>query len=197
VSWLWQAVVLFAITNIDDLMVLALFFGRDRAAGGHGRGIVLAQYFGFLVILAGCLAGAFGAGQLPDRDIGYLGLVPIALGLWMAWRGFLVWRGGRAGDDSDRPPAGTSWWAVAGVTVANGGDNVGVYVPAFAGRSAVALAGFSVVFLVLVGVWCLLGRLLTAHPAVTAAVQRWGDLITPIALIVIGWVILIDHGTFG
>ena len=196
-SWLWQAIVLFAVTNIDDLIVLALFFARDRAAGGHGRGIVLAQYFGFLVVLAGCLAGAFGAGQLPDRDIGYLGLVPIALGLWMAWRGFLVWRGWRAGDDSDRQPAGTSWWAVAGVTVANGGDNVGVYVPAFAGRSAVALAGFTVVFLVLVGVWCLLGRLLTAHPAVTAAVHRWGDLITPIALIAIGWVILIDHRTIG
>ena len=189
-GWLWQAIVLFAVTNIDDLIVLALFFARDRAAGGHGRGIVLAQYFGFLVVLAGCLAGALGAGQLSDRDIGYLGFVPILLGLWTAWRN---WRA----HDPDRPPAGTTWWAVAGVTVANSGDNVGVYVPAFAGRSVATLAGFTVTFLLLVAVWCLLGRLLTAHPAVTTAVRRWGDLVTPIALIAIGCVILVEHGSLG
>jgi len=194
VGWLWQAIVLFAVTNIDDLIVLALFFARARAVGGSGRGIVLGQYLGFLVILVVCLAGALGAGQLSDRTIGYLGIVPILLGLWTAWRSWKAWRS-RRGDNPDRPPAGMSWWAMAGVTVANSGDNVGVYIPAFAGRSAATLAGFTVAFLLLVAVWCLLGRLLTAHPAVTAAVHRWGDLITPIALIAIGWVILIEHGS--
>jgi len=191
VSWLWQAVVLFAVTNIDDLIVLALFFAAARAAGGSSRGIVLGQYVGFVVILAGCLAGAFGAGQLPHRYLGYLGFIPILLGLW------LIWQHWRAGDDAGRPRAVTAWWAVAGVTIANSGDNVGVYVPAFAGRSAATLAGFTVVFLVLVGVWCVAGRLLTAHPATTAAVHRWGDLLTPVALIAIGCVIVAGHHTFG
>ena len=191
VGWLWQAIVLFAVTNIDDLIVLALFFAGARAAGRSGRSIVLGQYVGFLVILAGCLAGAAGAGRLPEEDIGYLGFIPILLGLWAAWHSW------RAGDAADRAPVGTAWWAVAGVTMANSGDNIGVYVPAFAGRSAATLAGFTVVFLVLVAVWCLAGRLLTAHPAVTAAVHRWGDLLTPIALITIGCVILIGHHTFG
>ena len=189
VGWLWQAIVLFAVTNIDDLIVLALFFARARAAGGSGGGIVLGQYLGFLVILAACLAGTFGAGQLSDHDIGYLGIVPILLGLWTAWRG---WRSG-----ADRPPAGTSWWVVAGVTVANSGDNIGVYVPAFAGRPAGVLAGFLLIFLLLVAVWCLLGRLLTAHPVMIAVLGRWGDLLTPIALIAIGCVILVEHGTLG
>lgn len=185
VSWLWQAIVLFAVTNIDDLIVLALFFARARAAGTGGRGVLLGQYLGFTTILAGCLAGALGAGQLPDRAIRYLGLVPILLGLWGLWG---LWA--RRRDTTQEAPRASSWWAIAGVTVANGGDNVGVYVPAFAGRSGAELIGLSVVFLVLVGVWCGLGRLLTAHPAVIAAVHRWGDLLTPIALIAIGCVIL-------
>jgi cadmium resistance protein CadD (predicted permease) len=189
VGWLWQAIVLFTVTNVDDLILLALFFARSRAAGGAGRGIVLGQYLGFLVILVACLAGALGAGQLSDRDIGYLGILPILLGLWAAWQG---WRGG-----ADQPPAGTSWWAVAAVTVANSGDNIGVYVPAFAGRSAATLAGFTATFLLLVAVWCSLGRLLTAHPAVIAALRRWGHLLTPIALIAIGCVILVEHGSLG
>ena len=184
-GWLWQAIVLFTVTNIDDLIVLALLFARARAAGVPSRGIVLGQYVGFVVVLAVCVAGAFGASQLPSRDIGYLGVIPILLGLWAAWRG---WRG-----DGERPPVGTGWWLVAVVTIANGGDNVGVYVPAFAGRSFAVLAGFTLVFLVLVGLWLVAGRLLTAHPAVTAAVHRWGDVLTPLALIAVGCVILAER----
>lgn len=189
-SWVWQAIGLFAATNVDDLIVLALFFARARAAGVGSAGIVVGQYLGFAAILVLCVAGAVGAGRLPAHDLGYLGLIPILLGLWLGWFG---WRGRRSGDDGERPPAGTSWWAVAGVTVANSGDNVGVYVPAFAGRPAISLAGFVLAFLVLVGVWCLAGRLLTTHPAVVAAVRRWGEVVTPIALIAIGVIVLLAH----
>lgn len=182
-GWLWQAIVLFTVTNLDDLIVLALFFGRARVAGTGSGAVVLGQYAGFLAVLAGCVAGAFGAGELPEPAIRALGVIPILLGAWLAWRS---WRGG----EEETPPAAGSWWAVAGVTVANSGDNIGVYVPAFAGRPAGVLAGFTAVFLVLVGVWCVAGRLLTAHPAVTAAMRRWGDLLTPLALIAIGCAIL-------
>lgn len=183
-GWLWQAIVLFTVTNIDDLIVLALFFARARVVGIGTRAVVLGQYAGFLAVLVCCLAGAAGAGTLPERAIRLLGVIPILLGLWMAWR---EWRGG----EDEAPPAVSSWWAVAGVTVANSADNVGVYVPAFAGRSVGALAGFAVVFLVLVGLWCVAGRALTAHPAVTAAVHRWGNVLTPLAFIAIGCAILI------
>ncbi|MFL6160890.1 MAG: cadmium resistance transporter [Jatrophihabitantaceae bacterium] len=192
-SWLWQAIALFAVTNIDDLIVLALFFARARAAGAGSRPVVLGQYLGFIAILILCLAGAVGAGQLPDRVIGYLGLVPILLGGWALRSGLR-----RRDDAALRPavPVG-AWWAVAGVTLSNSGDNIGVYVPAFAGRSAATLVGFAAVFLVLVGLWCLAGWLLTGHPAVIAAAHRWGAVLTPVALIAIGCVILVSHGTFG
>jgi cadmium resistance protein CadD (predicted permease) len=36
----------------------------------------------------------------------------------------------------------------------DGGDNIGVYIPAFAACSAAKLAGVAAVFLILVAVWC-------------------------------------------
>lgn len=47
-----QAVAMFAVTNIDDIVILALFFGQ---AAGHRAGvvrIVLGQHLGFAAILA-------------------------------------------------------------------------------------------------------------------------------------------------
>src|SRR6185437_13493940 len=93
--------------------------------------IVLGQYLGFAAILAVAVAAAFGATFLPESAVPYLGLLPLALGLKAAWQ---VWRD-RADGDEDDPPArsgGPKALEVAAVTFANGGDNIGVYVPVFA-----------------------------------------------------------------
>ena len=46
---------------------------------------------------------------------------------------------------------------VAAVTLANGGDNIGVYVPVFAATGIGALITYVIVFLPLVAVWCVTG----------------------------------------
>ena len=56
-----QAVGMFAVTNIDDLVILALFFSRARSAWQ----VVAGQYLGFAGILAVAVLGALGASLLP------------------------------------------------------------------------------------------------------------------------------------
>ncbi|MDT7635496.1 MAG: hypothetical protein QOI50_7426, partial [Pseudonocardiales bacterium] len=130
-----RAAGMFAVTNIDDILVLALFFGRCAGHRGAAVRVVIGQYLGFAAILVASLAGALGAGLLPRPAIAYLGLLPLLLGIRAAWG---VWRdrhgtGPDAGTGPD-PDAGTdagtadaSVLTVAVVTFANGGDNIGVY----------------------------------------------------------------------
>ena len=71
----------FAVTNVDDIVVLALLFGR---VGGRRRDdwrIVIGQYLGFGAILGAAILATAGLNVVPDHAIAYLGLVPIALGL--------------------------------------------------------------------------------------------------------------------
>ena len=81
---------------------------------------------------------------------------------------------------------------IAAVTFANGGDNVGVYVPVFATAGAGDMVVFVVVFLVLVAVWCAAARLLVSHPAVAGWLSRAGDVLLPIVLIALGVAILVS-----
>jgi cadmium resistance protein CadD (predicted permease) len=83
------------------------------------------------------------------------------------------------------------------MAVGGSGDYIGVYVPVFAtaGRSGIVV--YCVVFLALVAVWCLLGRLFAGHPTVANVLARWGHILLPIVLIVIGVVILVEGGAFG
>ncbi|RJQ68145.1 cadmium transporter [Pseudonocardiaceae bacterium YIM PH 21723] len=182
---------MFAVTNIDDMLVLAVFFGEAGSSRSAALRVIAGQYLGFGAILVVSVLGALGAGLLPSSAIPYLGLLPLLLGLRAAWQ---LWRGGAA-DEEPRPGAGVL--QVAAVTFANGGDNIGVYVPVFAVVGAAGMAGYVTVFLIGVALWCAAGWYLAGRPAVARVLARWGHLILPVVLVAIGLAILIEGGAFG
>jgi cadmium resistance protein CadD (predicted permease) len=173
-----RAAAMFAVTNVDDLVLLAVFFGRAA-----GLTVVAGQFLGFGAILAVSVAGALGAGLLPDGAVRWLGVLPVLLGIRAAWQ---AWR-----RDEDEPTPAAGVTGIAVVCFANGGDNVGVYVPAFAASGSGGLVGYVVVFLVGVAVWCLAGRFLATRPGVARALARWGHVVLPVVLIALGVLILL------
>nr|WP_245812084.1 cadmium resistance transporter [Actinophytocola xinjiangensis] len=90
------------------------------------------------------------------------------MGVRAAWQ---TWRERRDGRPEPAAPAGPAVLAVAAVTFANGGDNVGVYVPVFTTGGTV---GYVLVFLALVAVWCALGKYLATRPVVATALAGGG-----------------------
>jgi cadmium resistance protein CadD (predicted permease) len=192
---LGQAAGLFAVTNIDDIVVMALFFAQGAGHRGATRAVALGQYLGFLVILAVTVATAFGATFLPEGAVPYLGLLPLALGIKaavQAWR-----RRDDPGEETADEGRGPKVLEVAAVTFANGGDNIGVYVPVFATAGVGGMTGYVAVFLVLVGVWLVAGRFLATRAAIAKALSRWGHILLPVVLIGLGLLILVEGGAFG
>ena len=193
-----QAAGLFAITNVDDIMLLSLFFGRSAGQQGAARRIVTGQYLGFIAILAITVAAAYGATFLPESAIAYLGLLPLALGLWAAWQ---AWKHHRQGDGGEQQTGNKQddlkALQVAAVTFANGSDNIGVYLPVFAKAGAAGITVYAAVFLVLVGVWCAGGRFFATRSAIASVIGRWGHILHPLVLIALGLFILIQGGAFG
>ena len=188
------AVGLFAVTNIDDILILALFFAQGAGRPHTTRTIATGQYLGFAGILAVAVAAALGATFLPDTAIPYLGLLPLALGVKAAIQ---AWR---HRGDSDGSPVGSSGpriLEVAAVTFANGGDNIGVYVPVFATAGVGGMVTYAIVFLVLVAVWVAAGRFFATRPPIAKALSRWGHVLLPVVLIGIGVLILVEGGAFG
>ncbi|GAA3164140.1 hypothetical protein GCM10020001_106230 [Nonomuraea salmonea] len=188
-----QAAALFAVTNIDDILILALFFAQAAGRPGAAARIVAGQYLGFAAILAVAVAAGFGASFLPGPVIPYLGLLPLAIGLKAGWQ---AWKNRSEGQEQE-PPGGPGALAVAAVTFANGGDNIGVYVPVFATSGPGGMTVYVTVFLLLVAVWCAAGRFFATRPVIAGALTRWGHILLPAVLIAIGAFILIDGGAFG
>lgn len=189
-----QAIGLFAATNIDDIIVLSLFFARGAGQSGTTARILAGQYLGFAGILVAAILVTIGAGAfLPPAAIPYFGLIPLGIGLWAAWE---AWRGD---DDDEAKVSGkkVGVWTVAGVTFANGGDNIGVYTPVFLSVAPLAVVAYCVIFLALVAVLVALAKFVATRPPIAEVLERFENILFPVVLIGLGIVILVSGGAFG
>ncbi|MFI7546230.1 cadmium resistance transporter [Actinoplanes sp. NPDC049599] len=183
------AVGVFAGTNVDDIIVLTVLFLAARAAGRPRPGQIWAgQYAGIAVLVAVSGLAALGLALVPDEWVGLLGLVPVALGV----RGLVGTL--RGGGDDEAPVAAGNALAVAGVTIANGADNIAVYTPMFRTLGAGGSAVVVLVFAVLIAVWCAAASWLGSYQRIINLVRRYGHWLVPLVFITIGLVILLESG---
>ena len=179
------AVTLFASTNIDDLVVLIGFFADRRF---RARDIVAGQYAGLAILFLVSAAGSLLSLVIPRAYLGLLGVFPIVIGI----KKLLDLR--RDGPEAQNGSHG-SIAGVALVTIANGGDNIGVYIPTFAVHSGNEIAAIAVVFVAMTALWCTLARWMVNHRRFGAPIRRYGHILAPLVLIGIGILIIHSAGT--
>ncbi|MFB2876367.1 cadmium resistance transporter [Floridanema aerugineum] len=188
----------FSATNIDDIVILSLFFSQVNTNFRRWH-IVAGQYLGFTALVMASLPGFFGSLIVPQAWIGMLGIVPIAIGI-----NSLINRDDDDSDDEVETEHNNSVLAkifspqvygVAAVTVANGSDNISIYVPLFASSTLASLPVILAVFFSMVGVWCYAAYRLTNLTAIASTLTRHGKNIVPFILIGLGIFILCKSHT--
>lgn len=191
----------FVATNLDDILILTILFSQTGKLFRH-RDIVIGQYIGFSLLVIASLAGFFGCFLIPTPWIRYLGLVPVILGIFSLLKE----------EEREEEPENVEvnlegakhspfggWfdsrtYSVAALTVANGSDNIGIYVPLFASSTVTSLIVIVSVFLILVGVWCAFSRSerfafaygLTSVPTIATILTSQGSTFVPCVLISLG-----------
>lgn len=192
VSYLVFLAGVFASTNIDDLFILVGFFSHKGVS--HPQ-IILGQFLGIGLLVGAGLAVALAAIAISSAYVGLLGIAPILLGL-MKLRSAFIHLSKKDDPPSEPSKKGLGAFVVASVTIASGGDNIGIYAPLFATQNRLQMIQTVAVFGVLTLVWCLIARMLVTHPAVAEPIHRIGPLVMPVVLIALGAFILYSSGAF-
>ena len=189
-STIGAATVVFATTNIDDLVVLSAFFA-DRTV--RPSAVVLGHFVGIGLLTFASALAALLALSVPSGWVGLLGLAPLAL--WYLAAGRALGRERAAASPPDATPLARSssgsapGIAMTLVTVANGGDNLAVYIPLFS-RDLSRIPLYATVFAALTAVWCAAGYGLVHHVGLGGRIRSWGHVALPVVLIGIGLYVL-------
>jgi cadmium resistance protein CadD (predicted permease) len=133
---------------------------------------------------------------LPTEPIGFLGLLPVLLGVWKLLDLFFP------NPDEDEATvvsrfSGTkNILKVSLVTVMNGGDNIGTYTPLFAQAKGSQIAVYVVVYYILLGIWCLVAFLVMKQKYILKVVQRYAEVAIPFLYMGLGIYITVNSECF-
>ena len=175
---IFECVLAFVGTNLDDIVVLSFLF--VSAEKSEYKKIVAGQFLGIWLLTGISVCAAFGLQLLSPEIARYLGIVPIIAAIMYLMKY----------EKEETQNLSLSVWSVTGLTLANGGDNIGVYTALFGTSSADLQIIAAIVFTVMTGLWCSLGYLTTKLPRLKTVVSNHSRLIVPIVLILLGLKIL-------
>ena len=180
--------VAFIATNIDDILILLVFFAQVNDNFRPWQ-IVVGQYLGFTILVIFSLPGLFGGLILPQSWIGLLGLIPIAIGI-----SSLVNKETEQLADVSQEITPSflipTIYTVAAITVANGSDNISIYIPLF---SSTQLESFLIIiglFFLLLAIWCYAAYQLTHQQKIANFLTKYGNYLVPFVLMSLGIVIV-------
>lgn len=215
ISTIIMAFISFISTNIDDILILMIFFSEtsDVMKTHH---IVIGQYLGIGALITISIIGSLGVSIIPYEYIGILGFVPMYLGIKVyvdykkksKSKENIVYQEVKDIENNkfeeitnteirerktfSRGFINSAVIKVFSVTCANGGDNIGIYIPLFTRMDLVSIIVTIVIFMFLVAIWCFIALKLSKHPLVQKFIERYRHIFVPIIFIMLGIFILID-----
>ncbi|VOZ70173.1 Cad superfamily protein [Streptococcus pneumoniae] len=191
-----SAIGVYISTSIDYLIILIILFAQ-LSQNKQKWHIYAGQYLGTGLLVGASLVVAYVVNFVPEEwMVGLLGLIPIYLGIRFAI----------LGEDAEeeeeeiierleQSKANQLFWTVTLLTIASGGDNLGIYIPYFASldwsQTLVAL----LVFVIGIIIFCEISRVLSSIPLIFETIEKYERIIVPLVFILLGLYIMYENGT--
>ena len=191
-----SAIGVYISTSIDYLIILIILFAQ-LSQNKQKWHIYAGQYLGTGLLVGVSLVAAYVVNFVPEAwMVGLLGLIPIYLGIRFA----LVGEGEEEEEEEiierlEQSKANQLFWTVTLLTIASGGDNLGIYIPYFASldwsQTLVALLVFAIGIII----FCELSRVLSSIPLISETIEKYQRIIVPLVFIPLGLYIMYESGT--
>ncbi len=191
------AIPAFISTNIDDMLLLTLWFSQPNNYSQSQ--VIIGRYLGFTFIIIASIPGIFSRSIVSPEYLGLLGLFPLLMGVRNLF-------------SSEKEESTEIQWVnlpaqltniinpkiviIALVTIANGSDNIAIYLPIFANHNWIQLWTVIITFYVMVGLWCYLAHWLVNRSILASTINRNITQLIPWVYIFIGICIMVDSKTY-
>ena len=191
-----SAIGVYISTSIDYLIILIILFAQ-LSQNKQKWHIYAGQYLGTGLLVGASLVAAYVVNFVPEAwMVGLLGLIPIYLGI----RFTIVGEGEEEEEEEiierlEQSKANQLFWTVTLLTIASGGDNLGIYIPYFSSldwsQTLVALLVFAIGIII----FCELSRVLSSIPLISETIEKYQRIIVPLVFIPLGLYIMYESGT--
>jgi cadmium resistance protein CadD (predicted permease) len=183
----------FIATSIDNLLLLVVLLGANA---GRKSAVLLGFIASSIAVVCVSVLGVLVGSAVGADLIGYLGVVPLLLGLHML---YTAWKKSnhettQVASLANQAESGV-WFSTFVLMFSNSGDSIAVFLPLLAesGRSAPLLITCG--FLVMALLWAGMAYLIAGQRALAEQIERRAEKVVPWIMIGVGVYILMDTAT--
>jgi cadmium resistance protein CadD (predicted permease) len=200
-------------TTFDDNIYLTGFFSEVNRTF-RPKHVVVGELIGFTALISISLVGFLIGLAISSDWIGLLGILPILIGLNnlrllivnkdesvenksanlkqnARFRGFDSRERSLLDIIQDRQT-----YRVSAVTISNGGNNLGIYIPLFASSSLKSLAVIIPICYLIICTWLFMSYNLTRTPGIALVLSRYASKLFPFVLMWLGLRIILDNESY-
>ncbi|WP_411372765.1 cadmium resistance transporter [Enterococcus thailandicus] len=205
---LTTSLISFISTNIDDIFILTILFsqvGKNLSK----KDIVLGQYLGVGLLVLFSILASHSLNRIQTEYLGLLGIIPIFLGI-KSWLDFVKNKKRTVSIEKDSSANKADltdetlltsglrphFLNVTLLTLGNGSNSIGIYVPLFSRYSVIDLIITVLIFIIMIAIWCYFSFKLANLSFIQEELHRHQVFIIPVIFIGLGIYILIDSGLF-
>lgn len=191
-----SAIGVYISTSIDYLIILIILFAQ-LSQNKQKWHIYVGQYLGTGLLVGASLVAAYVVNFVPEEwMVGLLGLIPIYLGIRFA----IVGEDAEEEEEEiierlEQSKANQLFWTVTLLTIASGGDNLGIYIPYFASLDWSQTLVVLFVFVIGIIIFCEISRVLSSIPLIFETIEKYERIIVPLVFILLGLYIMYENGT--
>ncbi|MBV7389636.1 cadmium resistance transporter [Enterococcus sp. ALS3] len=204
-------IVSFVSTNLDDIFVLTIFFSQIGSKVKK-TDVVFGQYLGIGLLVLISIIASYGLSFFSSDKLGLLGFIPIILGIKSLIDHKKESKNAVSSeDDKERVETQITVDNVGNkniltgiirpqilkvmfVTIANGADNIGIYIPLFSRYSLGQLVITIIIFSIMIAFWCFLGYKLANFPFIKRQLEKYKHIAIPLVFIALGLYIIFESG---
>ena len=180
-------------TNIDNLLLLVLLQGANTA---RRKDVMLGFFCASVAVIIASLLGVVVGTVTGGKLVGYLGLVPVAMGCYMLFGADTADDdGGLAASSLAADGGRTVWFSTFLLLFGNSGDSIAVFLPLLAESRGEAPVLIVSSFLVMTLLWLVLSCLIVGQRTLAASIERRARKLVPWVMIGVGIYILMDTAT--
>lgn len=197
-------------TTFDDNIYLTGFFSEVNR-NFRPKHVVVGELIGFSALVSVSLVGFFLGLVVDSTWIGLLGILPILIGLRNLWN----LKNASENDKSLKPKKNRKYkgfdsqklslwdvirdrqtYSVSTVTISNGGNNLGIYIPLFASSSVPNLIVIILTCYLTVCTWLFMSYHLTRQPGISVVLSRYASKVFPFVLMWLGYRIIMGNESY-
>ena len=182
----------FAVTNLDNLIILVFLLGQSPNARHHVLMGFVASVI--LVVAVSSIGILIGTVLSPDL-VGYLGFAPLSIGTYMLYQQLRFTENKSTAAISAMGAPSRIWLTTVVLMFSNSADSIAVLLPLLAESGSTPIMLIVSIYLLTSILWCAISVKIATNAGLAQRISDRGEKLVPWVMIAVGIYVLSNTGT--